>query len=95
MVETKLPAIGEALKNVNVFVGQSDPVLLPDSEYPDWIWKARGPCRAVLRSLPDNDSLVSTDANEIEELAKLKKYFRVENRKAIRRNNDLLKGTSQ
>lgn len=97
VVEIKLPAVGEALKNVNVSAGQPDPVLLPDSSYPDWVFKARGPCRAALRSQPisNRNDNSQEEESEIEKLAQLKKYLRAENRKLIRKNNQILKSASQ
>lgn len=93
VVEIKLPQVGESLKNVNVFVGRPDPTLQPDSEYPNWMWSARGPCRASLRTLPFKEE--RTSAEEHEESSKLKKMLRAENRKAIRRNNSILKAANQ
>ena len=91
--EITLPSVGEALRNVNVFVNKPDPNLMADSEYPDWIWSARGPCRAEaknkLSNLPDmNDS---PDA----EMTQLKRFLRSSNRQAIRKENALNKGTNQ
>jgi len=95
VVEVQLPPIGQTLKNVTVSPAPaSDPPLLPDSAYPEWIWKARGPCRATLRS-SDLDFNNEVDVIEGEGLAGLKKYLRTENRRAIRKNNSLLKGASQ
>ena len=95
VIEIQLPPIGQPLKNVNVSPAQgSDPVLLPDSEYPEWIWKARGPCRAALRYF--NSDSFNKESNEIEgDVTQLKKYLRMENRKSIRKNNSLLKGANQ
>ena len=97
VVEIKLPAIGESLKNVNFSAGQADPVLLPDSSYPDWVFKARGPCRAAIRSQPiESFQSESTPVeDEVEKLAQLKKYLRSENRKMIRKNNQVLKSAGQ
>lgn len=95
VVEIQLPPIGEALKNITVSpTAGSDPVLLPDSSYPEWMWKARGPCRAVLRS---DFSVAAVDSGIIGDggMSELKKYLRTENRKSIRKNNSLLKGASQ
>lgn len=90
VVEIKLPEIGQPLRNVNIFVSQSDPILQPDSEYPEWIWAARGPCRALL---PSKNTLfpAPTDTDDTEAL---KKFLRHENRKVIRKNNFTLKGAS-
>ena len=91
VVEIQLPSIGKSLNNINVSpVPGTDPILLTDSSYPEWIWKARGPCRAALKSL----ELTNDDVDgEIElSLSELKKYLRSENRKSIRNNNSVLKG---
>lgn len=96
VVEVKLPAVGSPMKNLNIFVGGTDPTVLPDSEYPEWIWSARGPCRAVLRNQPSFTERTSeTIADENEKIAKIKKLIISENRNAIRRNNRMLKGSSQ
>lgn len=94
-MEIKLPAVGEALKNVNVSAGQADPVLLPDTSYPDWVFKARGPCRAAIRSQPIDQTETEADKSEIEKMAELKRFLRSENRKLIRKNNQVLKTASQ
>lgn len=94
-MEIKLPAVGEVLKNVNFSANQADPVLLPDSSYPEWVFKARGPCRAAIRSQPINVNEADTDKSEIEKMAELKKFLRSENRKLIRKNNQVLKTASQ
>lgn len=101
MVEIHLPSVGEALKNVNISIGQPDPILQSDADYPEWIWSARGPCRAAIRSSSiDKILTMPTEQSDsspasYEELSKLKKYLRSENRKAIRRNNSVLKSASQ
>ena len=96
VVEIKLPGIGEALKNVNFSAGQSDPILLPDTSYPNWIFKARGPCRAAIRSQPfESIKVDSNSEGEIEKLAQLKKFLRSENRKLIRKNNQMLELANQ
>ena len=99
--EIQLPPIGQPLKNVNISAAPgSDPILLPDSEYPEWIWNARGPCRAALRSTLNSDIDITAEENFKEssgerDVARLKKYLRMENRKSIRKNNSMLKGASQ
>ena len=60
---------------------------MPDSEYPEWIWEARGPCRAVLRRVR---ALKREAANE-----RMSKMIRNHNRERIRHNNQALKGASQ
>ena len=81
------------MKNINVFSNESDPVLLPDSQYPEWIWQARGPCRAALRSQELKEEIDAHDATVITE--KLSKLVRNQNRERIRQNNQSLKGASQ
>lgn len=96
VVEIKLPEIGESLMNVNFSTGQPDPILLPDTSYPNWIFKARGPCRAAIRSQPfESIQVDSNSESEIEKLAQLKRFLRSENRKLIRKNNQMLKSASQ
>ena len=96
VVEIKLPGIGETLTNVNFSASQPDPILLPDASYPNWIFKARGPCRAAIRSQPfDSIQVDSNSEGEIEKLAHLKKFLRSENRKSIRKNNQMLKLANQ
>ncbi len=36
-------AAGTVMKGLNVFVGKQDPVALPDSEYPEWLWSKLNP----------------------------------------------------
>jgi hypothetical protein len=84
-VEIKLPDVGGPLKNINVFANESDPVLLIDSQYPEWIWQARGPCRAVQRSKTGDSEPSETVAKSI----------RNHNREHIRQNNQALKGAGQ
>jgi hypothetical protein len=84
------------LRNVNVFVNKPDPNLMTDSEYPDWIWSARGPCRAEAKNKLSNlnetpDMNDSPDA----EMTQLKRFLRSSNRQAIRKENALNKGTNQ
>lgn len=92
--------------NVNISTGQSDPKLRPESEYPAWIWSARGPCRAALKSasttfrmaqeqipiIPESESEIGPE-KELE-LAKLKRMLRTENRKRITEKNSMLVGTN-
>ena len=90
--------------NVNISTGQSDPKLQPESEYPAWIWSARGPCRAALKSetimAQDQIPIISESKSEIIgsekelELAKLKRMLRTENRKRITEKNSMLLGTN-
>lgn len=94
--------------NVNISTGQSDPKLQPESEYPIWIWSARGPCRASIKAATSTLSTKTRNTmtqqipiSELEigsdkelELAKLKKILRTENRKGITKNNSMLKGTN-
>lgn len=95
LVEIKLPAVGESLRKINISVGKSDPILQPDSSYPQWIWSARGPCRAAAQKSNEIAKSTPIAAEEHEKLAELKKYLRSENRKSIRRNNSILKSASQ
>ena len=94
LVEINLPSVGESLRNLNISMGQADPILLIDSEYPDWIWSARGPCRAAIKSSAASFATKPTLLAH-EKIAKLKKHLRSENRKSIRRNNSVLKSASQ
>ena len=34
---------GTVFNGLNVYVGKSDPVALPDEEYPDWLWSVLDP----------------------------------------------------
>lgn len=96
VVEIELPPIGQPLTNIKISPSPStDPILLSDSEYPEWIWSARGPCRAALRSTDIEDPAAANYDNDDGNVAKLKKYLRLENRKSIRKKNSLLKGSSQ
>mgnify|MGYP002142007555 CR=1 FL=1 len=78
--------MGQPLPNVNVFLGRQDPIRLPDSEYPEWMWEAVGPCRAALKaqsvaSLPKQPTLPSQA-----------QQWRLDNRRKIRMSNNALKG---
>lgn len=87
VIEVKLPEIGAPLKNINVFSNESDPVLLPDSQYPEWIWQARGPCRAAERAkgiFEETEAVSQT----------LAKIIRNQNRERIRQRNETLKGSN-
>lgn len=40
MVQLKL---GDTMTNINIFKDAKDPILLPDDEYPAWIWSSLEP----------------------------------------------------
>ena len=57
---TSIATEGYTLKGLNVFVGEQDPVIKADSEYPKWMWEVlQEPKRSELLNLP----LVSVEEN--------------------------------
>ncbi|KAL2270000.1 hypothetical protein VTJ83DRAFT_2184 [Remersonia thermophila] len=59
---------GTVLNGLNYFKGKSDPVALPDEEYPEWLWR----CLEVQKK---TDSTAETDAGD--EFSKSKKQRRL------------------